>query len=281
MLVLINTTDTIKAVLGGSVTTNQPRCMAAYRDITTSLYTPGRDLVNLNNTTAVTIVGAPAASTQRVVDFLSIYNHDTVAQTVTVTFDANGTGYILWKGALGPEERLEYADGVGFRVTAANGLMKMMQQATPNIVSAESVVVLASDVINNNGTANTAQDVTNLYFPMIAGETYKFSVHIGYTSAATTTGSRWMVNGPASPTFLYLVSRYTLTATTETFNYVNAYDAPAASNASSLTAGNSALLWGLIKPTSNGNLQIRFASEILSSAITAKAGSFLLWRRIA
>ena len=40
MIVLTATTDNVQAVLGGSVTTNQMRCVASWRDITTTAYTP-------------------------------------------------------------------------------------------------------------------------------------------------------------------------------------------------------------------------------------------------
>lgn len=70
-----------------------------------------------------------------------------------------------------------------------------------------------------------------------------------------------------------------MTATTLTSNYATAYDIPAASNASSLTAGNVAWLAGIIKPSANGTVIARFASEVASSAIVAKAGALLKWYR--
>jgi hypothetical protein len=79
---------------------------------------------------------------------------------------------------------------------------------------------------------------------------------------------------------LNMRSEYTLAATTTTVNSVTAYDTPAASNATSLTAGNVATMWGVITPSQNGTVIARFASEVLSSAITAKAGATLRWMRI-
>lgn len=77
-----------------------------------------------------------------------------------------------------------------------------------------------------------------------------------------------------------LPAGYTLAATTTTINSATAYDIPAASNATSLTAGNVATIWGVIKPSGNGTVIARFASEIANSAITAKAGAFLRWVRV-
>lgn len=114
MLVLTEITDKIQAVLGGNVTTNQLECVSHWRDITTTAYTPGRTLVSTNNTTDVDVVGVPGASTQRVVDRLSVYNADTVLASVTIKFDANGTEKILWKGDIAAGGMIEYENGNGF-----------------------------------------------------------------------------------------------------------------------------------------------------------------------
>ncbi len=141
-----------------------------------------------------------------------------------------------------------------------------------------TIVTLASDVINNSAVANTIADVTGLSFAVTAGITYRFRAIIYYTSAATGTGSRWSVNGPASPTLLAYNSTYSLTATTNTTNNVAVYNVPAACNASSATtAGNIAQIEGIIRPSASGTVTVRFASEVANSAITAKAGSTLTW----
>lgn len=139
--------------------------------------------------------------------------------------------------------------------------------------SLASQLSVLSDVINNNATANTLADITGLSFNVEAGKRYKFKAMIAYDAAATTTGARFTVNGPASPTVLAVVSRYPLTATTETVNYVAAYDAPSAANATSLAAGNLAIVEGIIVPSANGIFKLQFASEVSGSAITVKAGS--------
>ena len=116
MIVLTETTDNLQVVLTGAVTTNQLNCFASWRDVTTTAYTPGRTVVNTNSTTDVNVVAAPAASTQRVVDFISIYNADTAAAVVTVKLDANGTEYPIVKMTLAAGETLEYTDSSGWQV---------------------------------------------------------------------------------------------------------------------------------------------------------------------
>jgi hypothetical protein len=139
--------------------------------------------------------------------------------------------------------------------------------------SAPSVISLSADVTNNNAVANSIASVTNLSFSVTANTTYKFKFFIVYTSAATTTGSRWSITGPAI-TFLNYNSEYSLTATSKTFNAgLSGYDLPAASNATSASTGsNIAIIEGIIRPSANGTVTARFASEVASSSIVAKGG---------
>ena len=282
MIILSEQTDNLQAVLAESVTANQLRCSAFWRDVTTTTFTPGRTLVLTNNSTDVNIVPAPGASTQRIIDYISIYNADTTNADVTIKLDANGTEYILFKGIIATGEMLMYNDKNGFTVMTISGAIKQAQMIGSNnvAVNALNTVVLSENVVNNNATANTIADVTGLSFAVTAEQTYWFEFVIPYNSAATATGSRWSINGPGSPTRLSYRSEYTLTATTTTVNSAGAYDTPAAANASSLATGNVAKIWGIITPSSNGSVTARFASEISSSAITALAGATIRWMRV-
>lgn len=141
--------------------------------------------------------------------------------------------------------------------------------------SGRNKVVLSGDVPNSNAVANTIADVTGLSFSVTAGVTYHFKFIIWYTAAATTTGSRWSINGPSTTNLAY-TSIYSLTATNQTVNHAVAYNTPATSNATSAnTTGNIAIIEGVITPSANGSVIARFASEVANSAITAKAGSMV------
>lgn len=142
-------------------------------------------------------------------------------------------------------------------------------------------IFLANDVTNNNASANTLADITGLSFDVVANTTYDFKFFIVYTSAATTTGSRWTINGPAN-TFLHYRSSYTLTATNFTNNTgVSAYNSPSGASASSLASGNICIIEGIIRPSANGTVIARFASEISASAIVAQASkSFVEYKII-
>jgi len=281
MIILNTTTDKLQVLLGGAVTTNQLNCLANYRDITTTAYTPGRTLINTNGATPVDVVGSPSASTQRVVDFISVFNADTANAEVTVRFNDNGTTYILFKTTLSTNEKLEYSEGTGFRVFANSGAVKTtVNQGNNATASTLSTVVLGNDVVNDNASANTIADVTGLSFPVVSGNTYYFRFSIFYESAASTTGSRWSVNGPTTD-LLSFRSTYSLAATTQTQINSDTYDLPAASNATSISGqGNTAIIEGFIKPSANGTVIARFASEISGSAITAKAGSLVNYQQV-
>ena len=198
MLILATTTDTIEVVLGGASVSPLP-IFATFRDITASAYTPGRSAINTSGTTPVVGVAAPAASTQRVIDFINIYNPNVANATVTVRIDLNGTEYILTSVTLAQGERLVYQEGAGWLCyTIAGAIKNSLNQGTNTVASGDSLAVLGADVTNNNAVANTIADVTGLSFPVVSGTRYWFEFWIRYTSANTGTGSRWSINGPTT-----------------------------------------------------------------------------------
>lgn len=282
MLLLSSTSDLIRVTTSGAVNTD---VHASWVDLNGSTVTPGRTNTLISTATTTTVVGSPASSTARTVKSLIVRNRDvSTSQTVTV-LHSDGTNIPeLLKVTLLAGESLIYDEAAGWKVlnTLGQGKSTVLNGGSGAAVNATNLVVLASDVTNNNATANTIADVTGLSFSVTAGETYFFRATIQYTAAATTTGSRWSVNGPASPTRLNYKSEYALTTTTNTVNEgVSAYDSPAASNATSAATGaNTAEVYGFITPSANGTVVIRFASEVSSSAIVAKAGSLLEWYRV-
>ena len=275
-------TDILQVVLSAPVTTNQLSCFYSFSITNGSTFTPDKTGIATNNTTPVTLCGAPASGYSILGDHLSVFNTDTANATVTIKMNLNGTDIILQKVTLGPGEKTEYNNGKGWQTfTSAGALKSSLNQGLNATSSTLSAAVLANDVINNNAVANTIQDITGLSFPVVAGNKYYFKFLIQYTSAATTTGSRFSINGPSVSALRYR-SEYSLTATTQTLNEgLTAYDLPAASNATSAATGsNIALIEGFIEPSANGTVIARFASEVLSSAITAKAGSIVYFQQV-
>ena len=124
MLKLDQTTRKLQAVLSGAVTTNQLPCMVSYSDDNGTTYVGATQLTNTNSTTAVDICAAPGASTVRDIDYLSIRNRDTVAATVTVMLDDNGTDYEIVKAALAVGDQLVYVHGSGWSTLDSDGQIK-------------------------------------------------------------------------------------------------------------------------------------------------------------
>lgn len=145
---------------------------------------------------------------------------------------------------------------------------------------APTLIVLSSDQTNNNAVANTLEDLTEFTFAVVSGQTYWFSAFIPFTSAASTTGSRWTINGPTT-SFLTYRAVYPQSATSSIQSYRSAYSLPSTSSGSSVASGASAVIEGVITPSADGNVVVRFASEVAGSAITAKAGAILRYQRTA
>lgn len=124
MIVLAATTSSLEIDLAGAITTSNLPVVSTFVDWDGTDYTPGATTTASNGTTAVTIVAAPAASTQRQVKLITVYNLDTVAATVTLQYNDNGTLRTLVKVALETGEHLVYTDGEGFRVLDAAGQLK-------------------------------------------------------------------------------------------------------------------------------------------------------------
>jgi hypothetical protein len=125
MIRLSATTQKLQAVLAAAVAANQPVATVNYSDHTTSAYTGGTQRTALNSTTAVDICDAPGADTVRDIDFLSVYNKDTSAVTITIMVDVSSTDYEQVKVTLSAGDTLQYVHGMGWRVTNTAGEVKM------------------------------------------------------------------------------------------------------------------------------------------------------------
>lgn len=281
MLLLASTSDLVRVVTSAAINTD---VHASWVDVASGVVTPGRTNTLITTATTTTVVASPGASTYRTVKTLTVRNrHASTSQDLTVVHSDGTNIPELIKATLLAGDALHYDEHNGWTVRDLFGRIKRREDSLIDAASPDfSTVVLASDVTNNNASANTIADVTALSFAVTSGNTYWFRFFIMYTSAATGTGSRWSVNGPAAPTLLIFKSEYSLTTTSRTINEgLSAYDTPAASSATSAaTASNCAWIEGFITPSANGTVIARFASEVASSAIVAKAGSILHYQQV-
>jgi hypothetical protein len=280
MIILSTTSEVLRIKLAGAVTTNELYCIASFRDNTDPDILPDSNMVRSNGATAVTLAGSPASGAKRLVEDMHIFNGDTASAAVTIEKYDGTNAYPIFIATLGVGEKIEFQSANGFKVITNSGAVKTsLNQGTSPVTSGDSVVVLSSDVANAEAVANTLVEIPGLAFPVVAGNRYDFEFKITYTAAATSTGSRWVLNGPAF-TFLAIYSDYSLAATTRTDNNVTGYNLPAACNTGSgATAGNIAFIRGTITPSASGDVTPWFASEITVSEIRAKAGSTCRYRQ--
>ena len=281
MIILDNINDTIQVKLDASSATTNIDVLTTFRRITTTTYTSSKQLSVTNGTNYVTIVNSPVSGEQLVVDYISINNTDSINQVVTIKFFNSTSGYTLFRCNIAPSEKIEYAEGVGFKVINTTGAVKQtITQGNNSITNNLSVNILGSDVSNPSLTANTIQDVTGLSFPVTANGTYYFKFIINYTVPSTSCGTRWTINGPSFSTLSYYQT-YSLTTAASTVGFQVAYDLPASSNTSSSSStGNIAIIEGIITPSNDGNVIARFAAELVSNTIIAKAGSVVYYQQI-
>ncbi len=138
---------------------------------------------------------------------------------------------------------------------------------------APTVYKVTSDVTSPASTAYS--DITGLSFTATSGVTYVIDAVISVKVDATTTGAKFAINGPASPTFVSTSYFYPTTSSALGINNHSTYDAASATTG---TATLSAPLWfrATIKTSSTGTVALRFGSELsTASSVTINAGSYM------
>jgi hypothetical protein len=91
MLVLDTTSKSITVAMTGAPATTNPSFVTAYSDDNGTTFVEGSSDGQLNGTTQVTMVAAPAASTRRLIKSIFIENNDTAPVTIIVTLNNSGT----------------------------------------------------------------------------------------------------------------------------------------------------------------------------------------------
>lgn len=175
---LTGTVETLQVILAGAVTTNQSVVTVDYGENTATTFVAGKQRSVTNGSAAVDILAAPsAASTQRIVQFLTMTNADTAA--ITVTIQTNNAGTLATQFGpvtLLPSERVEFATDTGFRVYDAAGAMKgaasqfvvgtyVLSQLTANqnfSAAAFTTIVYNNEVSDALGEYNPATGETTI-----------------------------------------------------------------------------------------------------------------------
>jgi len=226
---------------------------------------PGSDNTKITTATTTTVLEGPrgsGCSKSRRVATLVLRNIDSSSNTVTVKHtDADGVAVEIFKATLVAGAQMEYDENNGWTVMS---------------VAPSGYTLLTATADTANSAADTLANVAGLTIAVDAGDTYKFRAVCVYAADATTSGSRWTINGPAASAGTGYRSNYGLTTTSETVNNgLGAVQLPAAANATSpaAAASNVAVVEGIYIPSTAGTFAVQFAAE--AGTITAKAGSTL------
>ena len=285
MIILSTTSDVLRAVLLAAHTTNPLQMVASWRDVTTTAYTPGRSLAETNGPTPATLVASPGASTQRVIDHVSVYNADTVAHTLTMQLYDGTNAYPLWRGALGVGERLEFTREAGWRVYSAAGIEIVAALAGAN---AQRPVPwqfkwLESEYTHTSGT--TLSNVTGMEVDVVAGRYYLVRAFANMRTLNGTTGVRMRMNldGVTFTTTGFGAGhgRTPASASAENISYGTPSSIPTVGAASALAqryGGNLCYHEMLLVPenTVAAGLKMQVAAEIAEN-VFVEPGSVICW----
>lgn len=168
---LDSTLRKMQVVLGAAKATLDCPVLVDYVDITATTTTPGLYPSLTNGTTAVDMLPAPAASTQRKVNGVSIHNKDTASINVQINLLDNATSYQIIDLVLPIGDTLGYTDTQGWYTVSP---VENLTSIVPSIVS------------SIGGTANAITGSPNPFRdPLSTNEAYSFLVAATNTEAVT------------------------------------------------------------------------------------------------
>lgn len=182
-MILDTTTKTVDLILDANKTTNECQITAAYADITPTTFTPGSNDLLSNGTTAVTVVAAPAASTQRSVKEITVYNNDTVQHTAYVRLNDAGTPRVVAAMILPPGTSASYpaTGGGGATILAGNPTAT----AGPTAINGSASTFMRSDA------APAIQKASASQFGLVEVDGTTITAAAGVISAANITTGSW------------------------------------------------------------------------------------------
>ena len=133
-----------------------------------------------------------------------------------------------------------------------------------------SIVRLGSDVSTTSDVC--CVDATGLSFSVSSGKVYHFKFLVRWDTIDVTRGIGLTLNGP-STTFLSYDVIYPRIATDGEIHGRNSYNSADFAPRSPTLTDNLGIIEGLIQPSADGTLIVRFFSEHASNTITVKANS--------
>lgn len=188
MLLLTGTSDKIQIITGSA---GDIECHASWVDLSGGTVTPGRTNTASIATAATTdIVPSPAASTQKNVKMLSVYNnHTTVSNVITILHTDGSNPETLYEVTLAPGEFVILNEDGQWIYYAADGTVKVGSQLPETYMGisgsfAETINRYLCTETNSTGAASGTLRLDAIYLK--AGQLVS---NISYFSATTAAGT--------------------------------------------------------------------------------------------
>jgi len=160
VIILDSTVRSLEFKLGGAPSTNQLRSVISYTEQTPSTHIGATEVAISNSGTAVTILAAPASSTQRVVKSVTIRNRDTAPVALTVQYNDNATLAELVVIDLAVDDILFFTDLELWTVLKRSGEKKSIASVTGAVTVTGTVTSNAGTNLNTSALALEATQTT-------------------------------------------------------------------------------------------------------------------------
>ena len=253
MILLTSTTDLIQIITGSGVSTINVHASYVDANFTTAAITPTRTNTLITTATTTTVVGSPAASTQRTVRALTVYNSSASSNLITINHvQGGGSTSIIFRYTLLASELISILDDE-IKVFDASGNLKVTSVIPASLFSTANVwsALQTFEDIGLNGTLDEYNNIVTVGngIPSIYAIT-------NLTAQAAAIVATTLYTPPA--TQRYRVSAYLKVTTVDavsstlggvTLTYTDGTDSVAQSVIMGLTKED-----GTIGPSNNGNL---------------------------
>ena len=213
MIRLDTTNRSLTLFLGGAQVSAPLQIVVSYSDQTTTTYLGASQLANSNGVTAVTICAAPAASTIRDIDMVTVLNTDTGSQVVTIQLLDTATTYKIISATLQVGDKLTYTHGSAWQVVDNSGNLKTGATGgsgatiTNDTTTATNVYPLFAGATSGSLTTAYTGNANYLYKPstgeltssaMISSNGIQINANAVATSYTIATGNNGLSAGPVS-----------------------------------------------------------------------------------
>lgn len=224
MIVLDTTSKSITVVMSGAPATTNPHYTTAYADNNGTTFTEGASDGTLNGTTAVTVVSAPASSTRRIINTITVENTDTAAVTIIVGYVNGANTRTLAKvtlqvgdtwttsGAYDTNGNLKQIMGIVNLATQVTGTLPIANGGTgaTTLAGASIATYTGTETLTNKTLTNPT--VTNYLESVVAignsGTSQTLSLTNGTVQTVTMTGNCTftMPTATAGKSFILIVN---------------------------------------------------------------------------